>query len=101
MPRTKQVEAEAKEDDDKDEKLTEEQKKAKEAAEKAKAKKAKQAMTKLADDLRARAAKGEDLAKLQKEAFEAGGNEDRVSHGEPAKRSPQRSASSARRACSI
>jgi len=73
VPRTKQVEAEAKEEDDKDEKLTDEQKKAKEAAEKAKTDEAEQAMTKLADDLRTRAAAGEDMAKLQKEAFDAGG----------------------------
>jgi hypothetical protein len=75
VPRTKQVEAEAKadEDKDKDEKLTEEQQKAKEAADKAKAEEGEQAMTKLAEELRARAAKGEDFAKLQKEAFEAAG----------------------------
>ena len=45
VPRTKQVEADAKEDEDKDEKLTEEQQKAKEAAEKAKAEEGEQAMT--------------------------------------------------------
>ena len=75
VPRTKQVEPEAKadEDKDKDEKLTEEQQKAKEAADKAKSEEGEQAMTKLAEDLRARAAKGEDFAKLQKEAFEAAG----------------------------
>jgi hypothetical protein len=73
VPRTKQVEAEAKEEDEKDEKLTDEQKKAKEAAEKAKTDEAEQVMTKLADDLRTRAAAGEDLAKLQKEAFDAAG----------------------------
>ena len=73
VPRTKQVEAEATEDDDKDQKLTAEQKKAKEDAEKAKAQKNEEAMTKLADSLRARAAAGEDIAKLQKEAFDAGG----------------------------
>lgn len=77
VPRTKQVEPEAKADEDKDkdkdEKLTEEQQKAKEAADKAKTEEGEQAMTKLAEDLRARAAKGEDFAKLQKEAFEAGG----------------------------
>ncbi|MGC2448860.1 MAG: peptidyl-prolyl cis-trans isomerase [Candidatus Sulfotelmatobacter sp.] len=73
IPRTKQIEAEAKEDDEKDEKLTDEQKKAKEAADKAKADEAEQSMTKLASDLRARAAAGEDMAKLQKEAFDAAG----------------------------
>lgn len=73
VPRTKQAEAEAKSDEDKDEKLTEEQQKAKEAADKAKAEEGEQAMTKLAEQLRTRAAAGEDLAKLQKEAFEAGG----------------------------
>jgi peptidyl-prolyl cis-trans isomerase C len=73
VPRTKQVDAEAKEDDEKDEKLTDEQKKAKEDAEKAKTEEAEKAMTKLADDLRARAAAGEDIAKLQKEAFDAAG----------------------------
>ena len=50
-----------------------EQQKAKEAADKAKTEEGEQAMTKLAEDLRARAAKGEDFAKLQKEAFEAAG----------------------------
>ena len=74
VPRTKQgVEAEAAEDDDKDDKLTAQQKKAKEDAEKANAQKNEEAMTKLADSLRARAAAGEDIAKLQKEAFDAGG----------------------------
>ena len=73
VPRTKQVEAEAKEDDEKDEKLTDEQKKAKEAADKAKTDEAEQAMTKLASDLHTRAAAGEDIVKLQKEAFDAAG----------------------------
>ena len=74
VPRTKQAEPDAKEDEDnKDDKLTDEQKKAKEAAEKVKADEAEQAMTKLANDLRARAVAGEDLAKLQKEAFDAAG----------------------------
>lgn len=73
VPRTKQVDAEAKEEDEKDEKLTDEQKKAKEAAEKAKTDEAEQAMTKLAEDIRTRAAAGEDMAKLQKEAFDAAG----------------------------
>ncbi len=73
VPRTKQSDAEAKDDEEKEQKLTDEEKKAKEAADKAKAEEAEQAMSKLADDLRARAAKGEDFAKLQKEAFEAAG----------------------------
>ena len=73
VPRTKQVEQEAKADDDKDEKLTDEQKKAKEAADKAKADQAEQDMTKLAETLRTRAAAGEDFLKLQKEAFDAAG----------------------------
>jgi len=73
VPRTRQVEAEATEDDDKDTKLTAEQKKAKEEADKAKTQKNEEAMTKLADSLRARAVAGEDIAKLQKEAFDAGG----------------------------
>ncbi len=75
VPRTKQGEPEAKEDEDKDkdEKLTDEQKTSKEAADKAKAEAGEQAMTKLAEDLRARAAAGEDMAKLQKEAFDAAG----------------------------
>ena len=73
VPRTKQSEAEAKEDNDKDEKLTDEEKKAKEAAEKAKTEEGEQNMTKLAEDLRARAAAGEDIVKLQKEAFDAAG----------------------------
>lgn len=73
VPRTKQGEPEAKEDDDKEVKLTDEQKKAKEDEAKAKVQANEQAMTKLADDLRARAAAGEDIVKLQKEAFEAAG----------------------------
>ena len=76
VPRTKQPDAEAKDDDekgDKDEKLSDDAKKAKEAAEKAKSDAAEQEMTKLADSLRARAAAGEDIAKLQKEAFDAAG----------------------------
>jgi peptidyl-prolyl cis-trans isomerase C len=74
VPRTKQgVEAEAAEDDEKNDKLTAQQKKAKEEAEKAKAQQSEDAMTKLANSLRARAAAGEDITKLQKEAFDAGG----------------------------
>jgi hypothetical protein len=75
VPRTKQ-DVEAKDEDektDKDEKLTEEQQKAKQAEEKAKTDQAEQTMTKLAEDLRARAAAGEDFVKLQKEAFDAAG----------------------------
>jgi len=72
VPRTKQVEAEA-EDDEKDEKATAEQKKAKESAEQAKKQENEQAMTKLAENLRTRAAAGEDVTKLQKEAFEKAG----------------------------
>lgn len=72
VPRVKQGEA-AKMDDDKDEKLTDEARKVKEAEEKMKADAAEQAMTKLAESLRARAAAGEDIAKLQKEAFAAAG----------------------------
>ncbi len=71
VPRNKQVEATEKPADD--EKLTEEQQKAKEAADKAKQEEGEQELTKLADTLRARAAAGEDIAKLQKEAFEAAG----------------------------
>jgi hypothetical protein len=73
VPRTKQADAAMKDEDEKDQKLTEEQQKAKEAAEKAKADEAEKSMVKLAEDLQARAAKGEDFAKLQKEAFEAAG----------------------------
>ena len=72
VPRTKQ-EGELKTEPGKNEKLTEDEQKAKEAAEKAQEEAGQQAMTKLADDLRARAAAGEDFIKLQKEAFEAAG----------------------------
>ena len=79
VPRTKQVEPETKDADDKDKdkdkdaKPTEEQIKAKEAEQKAKTEAAEQAMTTLADSLHTRAVAGEDFAKLQKEAFEAAG----------------------------
>jgi hypothetical protein len=73
IPRAKQPEAESKEDQEKDEKLTEEQKKAKEEADKAKTEASEQEMSKLAETLRARAAAGEDFIKLQKEAFDAAG----------------------------
>ena len=72
VPRAKQVEAEAA-DDDKEQKLTAQQKKAKEDAEQAKKQENEKAMTQLAEKLRTRAAAGEDIAKLQKEAFEAAG----------------------------
>jgi hypothetical protein len=74
VPRTKQgVEAEAAEDDDKDAKPNPQQKKGKEEPEKASPQQNEEAMTKLANSLRARAAAGEDIAKLQKEAFDAAG----------------------------
>jgi hypothetical protein len=75
VPRAKQVEAEATEakDEENEDKMTDEQKKAKEAAEKAKTDEAEQAMTKLADEIRAKAAAGEDMSKLQREAFDAAG----------------------------
>ena len=72
VPRTKQSETEA-EDDDKDDKVTAQQKKAKEDSEEAKKKQNEEAMTKLAENLRTRAAAGEDILKLQKEAFEKAG----------------------------
>ncbi len=70
VPRFKQAEVAEKNNE---EKLTEEQQKAKEAADKAKQEAGEQELTKLAENLRARAAAGEDFAKLQKEAFEAAG----------------------------
>jgi hypothetical protein len=73
VPRTKQVEAEGKEDAEKDAKPNEQEQKDKETAEKAKQEEGERAMTKLADDLRARAAAGEEFVKLQKEAFDAAG----------------------------
>jgi peptidyl-prolyl cis-trans isomerase C len=72
VPRAKQVEAEA-DDDEKNEKLTAQQKKAKEDAEQSKKQDNEKAMTYLAEKLRTRAASGEDIAKLQKEAFDAAG----------------------------
>jgi hypothetical protein len=73
VPRTKQIEAELKDEkeEEKNEKPTEEQLKARQAEQKAKQEEAEQAMTKLAETLRARAAAGEDFATLQKEAYEA------------------------------
>jgi len=73
VPRTKQGDAAVKPQGDKDEKLSDEAKKAKEVEEKMKEDAAEQSMTKLAESLRARAAAGEDILKLQKEAFAAAG----------------------------
>ncbi len=73
VPRTKQEPPETKEEKEQDLKMSEEEQKAKEAAEKAKAEANEQAMSKLAESLRARAAAGEDIVKLQKEAFDAAG----------------------------
>jgi hypothetical protein len=75
IPRLKQAEAETAEtkENEKDEKLSEEQQKKKEADDKAKEEKGEQEMIKLAESLRARAVAGEDFMKLQKEAFEAAG----------------------------
>jgi hypothetical protein len=83
VPRTKQGDALKDEDEDADKdkdkdkdknaKPSEEEQKAKEAEQKKKQEDAEAAMTKMADDLRARAAAGEDFMKLQKEAFEAAG----------------------------
>jgi hypothetical protein len=70
IPRNKQVEPEKIEDE---EKMTDEQRKAKEDADKAKQEQGQQELDKLADSMRERAAKGEDFAKLQKEAYEAAG----------------------------
>lgn len=68
IPRFKQAEPEAEPKD-----MTDEQRKAKEAEDKAKQEQGEQELNKLADTLRARAASGEDFAKLQKEAFDAAG----------------------------
>ena len=73
VPRTKQVDTEVKAEDEKDEKLADEQKKAREAAEKSKSDEAEQSMTKLAEDLHSKAAAGEDFTKLQKQAYDAAG----------------------------
>ncbi|MGD1021246.1 MAG: peptidylprolyl isomerase [Candidatus Sulfotelmatobacter sp.] len=70
VPRFKQAEVAEKNNE---EKLTEEQQKGKEATDKAKQEAGEQELTKLAESLRARAAAGEDFARLQKEAFEAAG----------------------------
>lgn len=74
IPRNKTLAADDKDDAKEPEKLTEEQQKAKDAEEKAKQEQGEQELTKLADTLRERAAKGEDFTTLQKEAFEAAGN---------------------------
>lgn len=73
IPKNKQPAAENKDEAKEPEKMTEEQQKAKEAADKAKQEKGEQELTELAENLRQRAAAGEDFAKLQKEAFEAAG----------------------------
>lgn len=73
VPRTKQGEAEAQEEGEKNDKLSEEAQKAKQAEEKTKPEEGEQAMGKLAESLRARAAAGEDFVKLQKEAFDDAG----------------------------
>jgi len=73
VPRTRQPEAESKEEAEKETKPNEQEQKDKEAAEKAKQEEGEKAMAKLAEDLRTRAAAGEDFVKLQKEAFDAAG----------------------------
>jgi PPIC-type PPIASE domain len=73
VPRTKQVDNDVKAEKEDEEKLTDDQRKAKEAAEKAKQDEAEQSMTKLAEDLHAKATSGEDFLKLQKEAYDAAG----------------------------
>jgi hypothetical protein len=72
VPRTK-VESEPKPENDKGEKLTDDQQKAKQLEQKAKQEEAEAEMSKLAEDLRARAAAGESFETLQKEAFAAAG----------------------------
>jgi peptidyl-prolyl cis-trans isomerase C len=66
VPRTKQGDTAMATLQDEGKKPTEEEKKAKQEE-------AEQSMTKLAEDLRGRAAAGEDFTKLQKEAFDAAG----------------------------
>lgn len=73
IPRYKQQAPESKEEMQADEKLSEEQHKAKEAADKVKQEQGEQELDKLAESLRARAAAGEDFAKLQKEAYDTAG----------------------------
>ena len=83
--------------DDKDEgrepeKLTEEQEKAKEAADKAAQEKGQQELSSLADSMRQRVAAGEDIGKLQKEAFEASGTKVDNPNGKPAHGAAHRTA---------
>ncbi len=73
VPRMKQIEPELKNEPEKEAKPSEQEQKEKEAAEKAKQEEGEKAMTKLSEDLRARASAGEEFLKLQKEAFEAAG----------------------------
>jgi hypothetical protein len=73
VPRSKQDNDEEKEENAKNEKLTDDEQKAKQAKEKEEAEESEQAMSKLAEALRGRAAAGEDFGKLQKEAFDAAG----------------------------
>jgi parvulin-like peptidyl-prolyl isomerase len=72
IPRNRQEQPDVK-DEEKGDKLSPDQQKAKQDAEKAKMEEGEQAMDKLAEELRTRAAAGEDFAKLQKEAFDAAG----------------------------
>jgi bifunctional DNA-binding transcriptional regulator/antitoxin component of YhaV-PrlF toxin-antitoxin module len=72
VPRNRQEQPDVK-DEEKDEKLSADEQKAKQEAEKAKMEEGEKAMDKLAEELRTRAAAGEDFAKLQKEAFDAAG----------------------------
>jgi hypothetical protein len=69
IPRMKQVQPAAKEEPEKGAKAGEPDSKDKEATQE----EGEKAMSKLAEDLRARAAAGEEFLKLQKEAFEAAG----------------------------
>ena len=73
IPRYKQPQGEDKDDEKEGEKLNEEQQKVKEAAEKARQEKGEQELKALADSLQGAGGKGEDIVKLQKEAFEAAG----------------------------
>jgi peptidyl-prolyl cis-trans isomerase C len=73
VPRSKQIEPEDSEDEENDSKAAVPDKKSKESSEQAKKQEKEEAMTKLAETLRTRAAAGEDITKLQKEAFDAGG----------------------------
>jgi hypothetical protein len=73
IPRNKRVDVEAKPQDAKDTKLTDEEQKAKDAEDKAKREQSEQEMTKLADDLHTRASSGESFETLQTDAFTAAG----------------------------